>query len=283
VIERIGCQGAPRDLGLDQGSACRDAIRADARAAGLAAEGFGAFVRRMAAALRDPASAAGSPHAALARDLARHFPHLEERTAGLAAGSGLPLEAMLALLAAELDAEGAPMRPTPERVGESVSLAVDLAAPLAPTGLVVRAVRADGGYPSLSVTRPGLALALAGVNQEGLAAVGAQLAPPDAHERCRAPALLLLEGCIERLDGVEKALDWCERRPGGGRARLVFADAAGDVGAIEIEGEKRRRLALAASAPADPDAAAVRVRVDPAARRIEIAQPGLAAARFEVA
>jgi hypothetical protein len=238
VIVQVRCEGAPRDLGLDQGSICRDAIHTDARALGGAS------------AVRDVAARVGfaprSRHARLGRDLGRHFPHLAERTAGLASGAGVPVEALLALLAHELGRpEACPLEDAGLGVRAPGGLWLSLRAPLPSAGVIVRLARPDGGYPNLTLGRPGLAAALAGVNEPGLAAAGIALAPPGRDEPCQAPGLLLVEGCLERLDAVEKALEWCERRPGGGRARLIFADATGARGAIELDGEKRRRVAAA--------------------------------------
>jgi hypothetical protein len=111
------------------------------------------------------------------------------------------------------------------------------------------------------------------VNDRGLAAAGATLAAPGRGEACQAPAILLLEQCLERFDEVEKALEWCERRPGGGRARLLFAHGGGEVGAIELDSGKRHRLDPASFAPA-PSRSGGDARLDPAARALEIATGG---------
>jgi len=278
-VIRFHCEGAPRDLGLDQGRACRDAIRADAGALGFESRAPG--VLRAATWLR--VSRRSKRQRRIARDLARHFPHLAERTAGLASGADLPADALLALLAAELLD---PMSARFEHVAASPpGLRLALRAPLPATGVVVRTTRPDGGYANLTVTRPGLAAALAGVNERGLAAAAILLAAPDAGERCQAPGVLLAEGCLERLDGVEKALEWCERRPGGGRARLVFADASGARGAIELDGEKRSRLEPAAAiGNADPvDASSgASLRIDSAARSLAIGRPGAPGQVFQL-
>jgi hypothetical protein len=269
-IASIRCAGAPRDLGFDQGRACRDAIHADARALGFESAaprllGFASWTRA-----RRP------PPEPMARDLARHFPHLAERTAGLASGAGLPVGALVGLLAAELLD---PLEAAFAQLGFAAApagLRLALRSPLPPTGLVLRTTRPEGGYANLTLTRPGLAAALAGVNERGLAAAALPLGAPGAGERCQAPAVLLAEGCLERLDSVEKALEWCERRPGGGRVRLVFADASGARGAVEIDAAKRLRLEPAVLDDARPAAAPIgtAVRIDPAARRIAIEQPG---------
>ena len=262
MIDRIRCEGAPRDLGLDQGTACRDAIRDQ-----VGAQSWRGVAARLGLA---------SSRVPLARDLARHFPHLAERTAGLAAGACVQHEALLELLARELarpedhallDADAA-QAPGELRVSLRSSLAV-----------VVRLTRPDGGYPNLTLTRPGLAAALAGVNEAGLAAAALALGPPDPDEACRAPGLLLVEGCLERLDGVEKALEWCERRPGGGRARLLFVDASGARGAVELEGEKRRRIEMP---PAVPVAGALSAQIDARARCLEIEPLGAPVVRVSL-
>lgn len=254
----VRCAGAPRDLGLDQGRACRDEIRADARAQGWVA-GAG-FLDRLRALRHDDSPA----RAALARDVTRHFPHLAERIAGLAAGAGVADAALVDALLRELDKHaGGALRC--EGGAASVGVELHIASPWPLTGFVVRACTPDGGYPNLSFARPAHVGGLAGVNDRGLAGVAVPLAAPAPDERCTAPGLLLLDQCIERLDTVEKALDWCEHRPGGGRALLTFRDAAGDTAAIEIDGEKRHRRP---SAPAT--GTGLVVRADPQARTLAI-------------
>jgi hypothetical protein len=261
------CEGAPRDLGQDQARALRDEIRADLRAIGWEA--------RPGGLARLFANATPGYDADFARDVARHFPHLDERQTGLAAGVACAREDVAALAARELAqhlATDARFDPDTRRL----ELAWRRALP--PTGLAVRRVAPDGGYANLTLSRPGLVFGVAGANEHGLAGVAQLDAVASARERCRAPGVLLLEQCIERLDGVEKALEWCERRPGGGRARLVFADASGAAGAIEIDGGRRTRIAVPTGALAGGDGP--RIAVDPAARAIAVEGGGIAPARF---
>jgi hypothetical protein len=253
----VRCAGAPRDLGLDQGRACRDEIRADARAHGwIAAAGL---ADRLRALRRDDSPA----RAALARDVTRHFPHLAERIAGLAAGAGVANGALVDALLRELDGHAGGARCEGGAAGAALELRI--ASPWPLTGFAVRACTPDGGYPNLSFARPSHVGGLAGVNDRGLAGVAVPLAAPAPDERCAAPGLLLLDQCIERLDSVEKALDWCEHRPGGGHALLTFRDAAGAAAAIEIDGEKRHRRP---SVPAT--GTGLVVRADPHARTLAI-------------
>ena len=260
------CAGAPRDLGLDQGRAARDAIRADARAAGFPAAAT--LLERVQVLRRDAAPGA------LARDLARHFPHLAERAAGLAAGAGVATAALFEALARELDGE-APggLRCEAGAAGEALELRIAEPWPL--TGFIVRNCVPDGGYANLGFTRPAHVGCVAAVNEHGLAGIAMPIAAPAPDERCAAPGFLLLDQCIERLDRVEKALEWCEHRPGGGRARLFFCDATGARAAIEIDGEKRHRRDVT---PAS--GAGLVVRADPRARALLVEGVGIERARF---
>jgi hypothetical protein len=268
-LVRAACSGAPRDLGADQARACRDAIVADLRALG-ADPAPGRLARLLAAA----------PHAgdaAFARDLARHFPHLDERLTGLCDGLECRRSDLVALTAREL-------RDAPPDAARVAGGALELAwsERLPPTGLVVRRTEPDGGYANLTLTRPALVGALAGVNEHGLAGVVLHAAGGDAaREACRASAALLLEQCIERLDDVAKALEWCERRPGGGAALLLFADASGATAALRIASGRRERVEPPAAALVPGDGP--RVRVEIAARAIAIEGGGFAPARATLA
>lgn len=253
MILQVRCEGAPRDLGLDQGSACRDAIRRATRSLGRVPGGV-----------------------ELGRDLTRYFPHLAERTAGLASGAGVSTASLLALLARTLG-EAYPLEDA-RFVGDGLS--VRLLPSIAPADLVLRWARPDGGYPSLTISHPALAASLAGVNERGLAAAAIAVSALSSDHVCRAPGLLLLDGCLERLDTVEKALEWCERRPGGCLARLLFADASGARGAIELDGEKRSRVEPhAASSPSG----APSLRIDAARRSLAIELPGAPAEELALA
>jgi len=262
------CEGAPRDLGFDQGHALRDEIRADLRALGWEPP-RGAFARWRRGA-RPPGF-----DVPFARALARHFPHLDERLAGLADGAGSGRDWVGALAAHELaTALAARVR------CDAGGIELRWREPVPPTGLAVRRARPDGGYANVAVTRPGVVFAIAGVNEHGLAGAVQVERPAQAGDPCAAPGALLLEQCIERLDSVEKALEWCERRPGGGAATLVFVDASGARGALAVDGAKRVRIV----APVAPlDGAGLLVRIDAAARTIEVVEAGLAARRFALA
>jgi len=231
----VACAGAPRDLGADQGRAAREAVRAAVAALEPA--------RRLRLALGAERGAARC-----ARDALRHYPHASERLAGLARGAGVGRAALGGLLARELAAGSEPFAGAGEGVGADGAggplLARSLALPAAAPGAapwLVRHSAPEHDWRSVEVALPWLVPALAGVNERGLAVVGVvRRADSGALRACAAPALLLVQECLQRCDGVAKALDWCERRPSGGAAALLLADAAGDAALVALDGEERR-------------------------------------------
>ena len=248
---RIVCRGAPRDLGLDQGTAgAREIARL------VAASSGGAFARLLAA-LRTPRA-----QRAILRDTYRHFPHMAERSAGLARGAGVSLAALAAQSALPERAPADALRLVRNERGPCVARA------LPPDALsVLRESAPDTDYRSLEVVALERVAPFVGVNEHGLA-VGALLhgaSPGD----CAAPATLLAQDCLQRFDRVEKALEWLERRPAGGRATFVLADAAGATAGLELEGEVRRRVEPS-DAPVSPSTAerSCIVVADPHARAL---------------
>jgi len=247
----VECRGAPRDLGLDQGAAGVAAIRDRVARAGGHGDWLGRW-RPFAPGALERARRTG-------RDLKRHFPHLDERTIGLARGAKVPELALHHLLARELCGEGG---------GATLRAGLDAEGRIALAGArhgVLRRSEPDAGFASLEWTQPWLPGALAGVNRAGLAGAVAD-ASGEAAGDCAAPALLLLQNCLQQFETAENALEWCERRPAGGRATLCFADAAGARGAVLVEGDKRFRTEP--PGPLDPHAA--RLVLDPRDRTLRI-------------
>ena len=219
----IECEGAPRDLGLDQGRACGDALRAR----------FGTQPWRERLWLH--AGLAGAERARILRDLKRHFPHQWESLAGMAVGAGVPTGWLARELAREL-AGGEAALPLAVAIDHGrVLLARELGGEW-----VARRSRPEGLFASVEVTRPCLTAALAGVNERGLAV--AAVARQDATERCAAPASLLAQDCLERFEATPAALEWCLGRPGGGHATVWLADSRGELAGVEFADAERRVL-----------------------------------------
>lgn len=209
----VACAGAPRDLGLDQGRARADALRAR----------FASLPLRRRLALR--AGWLPAEVAALRRDLQRHLPHLWETLAGLAAGARVPPAWLVRELGVPEDAALA---------GAGGRLARSLAGPT-----LLRRSRPEGLFASVELTRPWLPAALAGVNERGLAAVAAGTPAPGEGA---APGWLLIQDCLERFERLDAALEWCLRRPAAGRGALLLTDARGEAAGVVFAGAGRRVL-----------------------------------------
>jgi hypothetical protein len=211
-LARILCAGAPRDLGLDQGRVARAAIRGAAPTA---------LARRVA------------------RDLERFFPHHAERLQGLALGAGVAELGLFAPLADLLAGEGGLAVAAHGASGPLLARSL----PTAPAALVLRESAPDNDYRSLELAPAASVTAFIGVNEHGLAATATALPAPDSSlDGCAAPAQLLVQDVLQRFDSAEKAADWALRRPAGGHASLLLADAGGNVRAVEVEGRTRRPL-----------------------------------------
>lgn len=212
MITAVACAGAPRDLGLDQGRACREALAARFAAAGVWARWRGWLGLR------------GHDARRLDRSLWRHFPHQAESLRGLAVGAGVPV----AWLVTEFARDSADASP-----------AAALEPGLLGRGLdgqwIVRRSAPEGLFASVEIARPGLPAGLLGVNERGLAVA----ALPGRGERDSAPAWLLGQDCLERFAALPQALEWCLARPGRAGGRLLLAEPGGEVAGVELAAERR--------------------------------------------
>jgi hypothetical protein len=235
----VRCEGAPRDLGLDQGEAC-------------------------AAALCLLPNAPHRPAAPrpLERDLRRHFPQLAERLEGVARGARLPARILLGALARELGS--LPQREYPAtraaalwgfaETGTGGGATLAWAARGVDLPWRVRQSRPENGLASLEIVLPWLPGGIAGLNAAGLAVACTTLDSPLTPQLCAAPAFLLVQECLQRFESVEGAEEWCLHRPAGGRATILIADAAGGLVGVEVAGAERERLLAQNGILASPDA-----------------------------
>jgi hypothetical protein len=294
----VRCAGAPRDLGLDQGAALRAAVQGAALRAAVQGAALHAAARRALHGRR-----AGRAAQRIARDIERFFPHHAERTQGISLGARVPAAALAGELAALLAGDAGLAAAAGGLVARSI--------PVPAGSLVLRESLPDNDYRSLELASAWSAAAWIGVNEHGLAASATALPATEASlAGCAAPAQLLVQDVLQRFDSVEKALDWALRRPAGGHASLLVADASGSSGAVEVDGRLRRTLgagepvriglgpepAAAALAKALAEARAVDAErlaralaeatggaplvavADPAGRRLGLARPGAALA-----
>jgi hypothetical protein len=106
--------------------------------------------------------------------------------------------------------------------------------------LFLRRSQPENGYRSLEVAIPWRVPALAGVNEHGLAVAASGVSCAASLSTCAAPPALLVQDCLQRFDGTDKAVEWCESRPAWGSASILLADADGILARVDLQGELRR-------------------------------------------
>ncbi len=232
-LPTVSCAGAPRDLGLDQGTALRDAIARAARAVASPAR----LVRAQRAALR-------------------HFPHAYERALGLALGARIADARALALQAALGDAGAAVCCAASRSESGSplIGRALGPHALFAEPDFVVRTSAPDTDFRSVELVWAWGVAGLVGVNEHGVAVAACAGEGAGAETGAAVGAVtagLLAQDCLQRFDAVEKAIDWLMRRPAEGSVSLLLADASGATARVEVDGEKRWVVEAAADAPSE--------------------------------
>ena len=220
-MKRIHCEGAPRDLGRDHGSALRDEIRA--------AVGAGTLARRLAALRGDAATRR------LHRDLRRYFPHQSEWLEGMARAAGVPRRALLRALAAA----AGPDAPPAAVLAASAADALRVALPV-PASAVLRHVRPEGRFASVELALPTASAPLAGVSEAGLAVAVLPRGPRPG--RFAPPVSLFARDCLERFERVEPALEWCLSRPAAAGGALLLADASGEFVGVDAAAPERQPM-----------------------------------------
>jgi hypothetical protein len=214
-MDHFVCEGAPRDMGVDQGRACRLVLqRRGGRFARLPRRIWDA---RLRLALRD---------------LQRYYPHQYEQLVGMARAAGLSVS-RLAL--ASVRALHQPVRALGYREAGSAKLVA-----AAPVDAVQRDTHAEGRLAARELSRPALTTALLAVNESGLAAAVSGV--PVAGS-CAAPGALLVRDCVERFENVAAASEWCLTRPCAPGVSILLADAQDELAAVEIGARERRVVA----------------------------------------
>lgn len=226
----IVCAGHPRDMGLAQGEALRDVIRAAVVAAGLPSR------RSRWPSLR-PLVSGPLRGSGPGRELFRHFAHQAERLEGLAQGADLPLDSLLALQLRVGAGDVGGFAAVPFASATFVSAAAS--GSVAPSAWIVRESRPVVGFRSLECTLAWLVPAVAGVNEAGLALLAPLTRAAELATVRGAPPVLLVQDCLARFESVDGALDWCRKRPVEGERTIRLADAAGARGCVRFRGRVR--------------------------------------------
>jgi hypothetical protein len=223
----VRCAGAPRDLGLDQGQALGARLREQLRARTSFAERLRGWLP-------------GSESRRIWRDLQCYFPHHAERTLGLSSGAGVGVRELVPPLATLLEGDaGLALGAQAPGAGRSL-LGRSFSSP---EHWAVRHSAPETDYRSVELASVSSVAAAVGVNEHGLAAMVKALPTGSAAlAGCAAPAALLVQDVLQRFDTVDKAAEWALRRPAGGAASLLLADASGALAGVYIEGRERRSL-----------------------------------------
>ncbi len=236
----VDCKGAPRDLGLDEACAQREAVRTELQRAAQETRALPRSLRRQFS----------SP--VVAKAVTRHFPHLAERTAGLTKGVGLGRKDIWPLFVREMgfrvgcqgSSAGLGLGLCPARTGSGSILAKTLDLPPGREhSMILRRSAPDNDFRSLELSLAGFPSALAGVNEMGLAAmVCSSEAEVVESSRIAAPPMLFVQDCLQRFSSVANAMEWCMTRPVGGNGTLLLADSSGALVGVDIQGDQRRVL-----------------------------------------
>ena len=227
MIQLIECEGAPRDLGFDQGTHCRAALNAAYRSQS----------RWQRARFRL------LPESDLCRqvrlEIRRFYPQQAEMMEAMARASRVPVSWLIAVLAGNRRSAS----PADALVLAAASAITDRGGLLArslPADAILRRSRPESGFRSIELTQPWRIAPLAGVNEAGLAVACLSNSGGIAGSRHAAPAALLAHDCLRRFDSLDGAIDWLLARPGGGKSMLVLADDSGEIAGVSVDGDERK-------------------------------------------
>jgi hypothetical protein len=226
VIQLIECEGAPRDLGFDQGTQCRAALNAAYRSRS----------RWQRARLRLLAESEACRRVRL--ETRRFYPQQAETMEAMARAARVPVSWLIANLAGSRWATA----PADALILAAASAITDRGGLLAralPADAIVRRSRPESGFRSIELTQPWRVAPLAGVNEAGLAVACVSSSGGVAVSRHAVPAALLAHDCLRRFDSLDGAIDWLLVRPGGGKSMLVLADLSGEIAGVSVDGDER--------------------------------------------
>jgi len=227
MTEVLTCQGAPRDLGLDQGRWCRATLAASYRAHSTLERARWRLGRHSETSWY------------VARDLRRYFPQQSEAIEGMSRGAGVPGAWFVDKITREsrlVAAKGTLAFAASNELTEGRAVL----ARSYHEDAIVRRCRPDGGFASVELIRPWSTAPLAGINEGGLAVATIPQPSRSNSGGCAAPVTLLAHDCLARFESIDAAVDWCMARPGAGGATILLADASGEIAGVHAEGSDRR-------------------------------------------
>jgi isopenicillin-N N-acyltransferase-like protein len=243
----VVCEGRLRDMGLAQGAALREPIRA-ARQRLFDLEAFILKKPRWLPCGIFRSLAERKSRQYLAGALRQHAPEVLEQLAGLAEGAGVPLRAicLMNVLEAVLSSAQEAALPVPAGGCSAVAVRGSRSAtgeailaqnfdylPLIQPFYTVRDNRPQGQLRSLDFTIAPLCGTVDGMNERGLCIVYNYAYAVDAAPPAPTISLAIAEA-LRRFGTVAEAVEWIASRPRTGAGILMLADAAGDIASLEL-------------------------------------------------
>jgi hypothetical protein len=227
VTQLIECEGAPRDLGFDQGTHCRSALNAAYRR-------LSRWQRAQFRLLAEPEECRR-----VRLEIRRFYPQQAEMMEAMARASRVPVSWLIAIHVVNLGS-ASPADALALAAASAITDCGGLLARTLPGDAIVRRSRPESGFRSIELTQPWRIAPLAGVNEAGLAVACVSNSGEIAESRHAVPAALLAYDCLRRFDSLDGAIDWLLVRPSGGKSVLVLADLSGEIAGVSADGDERR-------------------------------------------
>ncbi len=249
-VRSVLCQGAPREMGVQQGVAMRtDLVRVRQQLRHLEAFRnrkpwwlpfwtYRWLAERKTQRLLEPA-------------LAESYPRQLERLHGLAEGAGVPpariflFNAMEPLLSSVSTSTGPPaacsavaVRGSRSASGQPMMFRNFDYLPLVQPFYFVRRSQPTSGYAALEFTSAPLVGTIDGINERGLCIAYDYAFTTDPPPAPRAPISYVIAEALERCASVAEAAEWIASRPRWGGALLMLVDAAGDIASLELSSRR---------------------------------------------
>jgi len=246
AVVPINCEGSAFEMGFAQGVAAKQQIHS----ARSALENLEAFRLQQPCWLpyrvyRWLADQKASRF--LASPLARDYPTMNERCAGIAQGSGMSLKGILLINALEplMSSVGGctacpgacsavAVRPRRSTTGEPLVARNFDYLPLVQPFYVVRKLKPSRGLRAIEFTTAPLAGAVDGMNEAGLCIAYNYGFATDQPKEPSAPISMAISEALSRCRTVTEAVTFISSMPRWGGALLMLADADGDIVSLEL-------------------------------------------------
>jgi len=244
VVEVI-CQGDSREMGFAQGAGAKNKIHG-AHQALIELEAFRLLQPRL---LPYPVYRwlAEKKAAQFLAGLEKHYPDMNHRLAGIAAGAGIALNAIYLVNALEplLSSVGGcttcpgacsaiAIRGARSTTGEPILARNFDYLPLVQPFYLVRESRPKAKLRAFEFTTAPLAGAVDGMNEKGLCITYNYGFTIDTPLASAAPLSMVISETLQNCGTVAQAAEWLASKPRYGGGLLMLCDATGDIASLEL-------------------------------------------------